>query len=248
MKPALSQRALWSLLVALCLFLFMAPAAMAQDAPAPAEGGQVQGGRSMTMIEFVKYGATVGYIIMLGSVVALGMSIERGIALKRDAVVPPDVISQLEGLLEEEDYEEAMRVCESQPGFLTNVVAAGLPKVGQGWDAISDSMGEVLDFEATKIQQSIGYINYIANVSPLMGLFGTVTGMIGAFNTIATSITPPTPAQLAGGIQQALVTTCMGLMVAIPFGAVYFYFRNKVQKMVLEVAAVSGELMERFKE
>lgn len=241
----MTRSRLFPALITLCLLLLVSVPALAQDAPA---ADAPAGGRAMTMIEFVKYGATVGYIIMLGSVVALGMSIERAIALKRDAIVPPEVISQLEGLMEEEDYEEAMRVCEAQPGFLTNVVAAGLPKVGQGWDAISDAMGEVLDYEATKVQQSIGYINYIANVSPLMGLFGTVTGMIGAFNTIATSATPPTPAQLAGGIQQALVTTCMGLMVAIPFGAVYFYFRNKVQKQILEVAAVSGELMERFKE
>ena len=235
----------WSALFALCFLLVATLPVLAQEGggEAPAAGG-----RSMTMIEFVKYGATVGYIIMLGSVIALGMSIERGIALKRDNIVPPDVVSQLEGLMEEEDYEEAMRVCESQPGMLTNVVAAGLPKVGQGWEQISDAMGEVMDLEATKIQQSIGYINYIANVSPLMGLFGTVTGMIGAFNTIATSATPPTPAQLAGGIQQALVTTCMGLMVAIPFGMVYFYFRNKVQKQILEVQAVTGELMERFRE
>lgn len=233
----------WSALIALCFFLATALPAVAQDAPAP-----VQGGRAMTAIEFVKYGGTVGYILILGSVVALGMSIERGIALKRDAVVPPDVISQLEGLMEEEDYEEAMRVCESQPGFFCNVVAAGLPKVGQGWEPIADAMGEVGDFEATKMQQSISYINLVATMSPLLGLFGTVTGMISAFNTIATSATPPTPAQLAGGIQQALVTTCMGLMVSIPFGIVYFYFRNKVQRLVLEVAAVTGELMDRFRE
>jgi biopolymer transport protein ExbB len=213
-----------------------------------ADEEEAAGGESMSAIQFVKYGGLIGGVLILASVVGLGMSIERGIGLKRDNVVPPDVLAQLEQLFDEEEYEEAMTVCETQPCFLTNVIAAGLPKIGTGWENISNAMQEVGDFEATKMQQSISYINFIVNVSPLIGLFGTVTGMIGAFNTISTSPTPPTPAQLAGGIQQALVTTCMGLFVAIPFSLVYFYFRNKVQRMILEVAAIADELMERFKD
>jgi biopolymer transport protein ExbB len=203
---------------------------------------------SMTAIQFVKYGGAIGGLIILCSVVALGMSIERAIGLRRDNIVPPDVLAQLEQLFDEEEYEEAMTVCEAQPCFLTNVVAAGLPKIGTAYDYISDAMQEVGDFEATKIQQSISYINFIVTISPMIGLLGTVWGMIGAFNTIATSPTPPTPGELAGGIQAALVTTCMGMFVAITFSPVYFYYRNKVQRMILEVGAIAEELMERFKE
>lgn len=224
-----------ALLVAFCLFSFP-DAALAQE------------GESMSAIQFIKYGGVIGYFLILISVVCMGMSIERGIGLKRDNIVPPDVLTQLEQLFEEEEYEEAMNVCEGQPCYLTNVVAAGLPKIGTGYENISNAMADVADFEATKLQQSISYINFLANLSPLIGLFGTVTGMIGAFNTISTSATPPTPAQLAGGIQQALVTTCMGLMVSIPFSIVYFYYRNKVQRQILEVASIAEELMERFKE
>ena len=123
-----------------------------------------------------------------------------------------------------------------------------MPKIGTSYEYISDAMGEVSDFESTKLSQSISYINFIVTVSPMLGLLGTVWGMIGAFNTIATSASPPTPAQLAGGIQQALVTTCMGIFVAIMFSPVFFYYRNKVQRMILEVNAIAEELMERFKE
>lgn len=222
---------------------------LAQDAAAsPAAAAAGGGGGSMSLLDFLKYGGLIGAIILLGSVAALGISIERAIGLKRDNIVPPDILAQLEQLFDDEEYEEAMTICESQPNFLCNVIAAGLPKIGTGWENISGAMGEVGDFEATKLQQSISYINLIVNVSPMMGLFGTVMGMIGAFNTIATSPTPPTPAQLAGGIQQALVTTCLGLAVAIPFSFVYFYFRNKVQRMILEVAAIAEELMDRFRE
>ncbi len=202
----------------------------------------------MTAIDFIKYGGAIGGLIILCSVVAMGMSIERAIGLKRDNIVPPEVLGQLESLFDEEEYEEAMTVCEAQPSFLTNVVAAGLPKIGTSYEYISDAMSEVSDFESTKLSQSISYINFITNITPMMGLLGTVWGMIGAFNTIATSVSPPTPAQLAGGIQQALVTTCMGIFVAIMFSPVYFYYRNKVQRMILEVNAIAEELMERFKE
>jgi len=217
--------------------------AFAQDAP-PADAGKT----TMSMMEFVKYGGTIGHLIILVSVVCLGMSIERIIGLKRDAVVPPDVLAQLEQLFEDEEYEEAMTICEAQPCFLTNVVAAGVAKIGTDYDSIQGAINEGMDLETTKATQSISYLNYLAALAPLMGLFGTVTGMISAFDQIARSATPPTPAQLASGIQQALVTTCQGLMVSIPFGLVYFVLRNKVQKMVLEVNSIVGELFIRFKE
>jgi biopolymer transport protein ExbB len=230
-------RNLFTLCLALLFIAVWADPALAQEEA-----------EAMTAIQFIKYGGAIGGMIILGSVVAMGMSIERAIGLRRDNIVPPDVLGQLEQLFDEEEYEEAMTVCESQPCFLTNVVAAGLPKIGTSYEYISDAMAEVGDFEATKIQQSISYINFIVTLSPMIGLLGTVWGMIGAFNTIATAATPPTPGELAGGIQAALVTTCMGMFVAIMFSPVYFYYRNKVQRMILEVGAISEELMERFKE
>ena len=231
--------------LALSILLLTAGLAFAQDAPADAAAS---GGSSMTMMEFIKYGATVGHLIILTSVVCLGMSIERGIGLKRDNIVPPDVLAQLVQLFEEEEYEEAMTVCEAQPCPLTNTIAAGLAKVGTSYDNIKAATDEALDLESVKLVQSISYLNLLATLAPMLGLFGTVTGMIAAFDQIARSATPPTPAQLAGGIQQALVTTCQGLLVAMPFGLVYFVYRNKVQKMVLEVGSIASELFSRFKE
>jgi biopolymer transport protein ExbB len=141
-----------------------------------------------------------------------------------------------------------MNLCETQPTFLTNVLAAALPKIGTGFDNIERAMGEVGDLEATKLNQKISYISLIANLAPMIGLFGTVSGMIGAFNTIATAKTAPTPAELAGGIQQALVTTFLGLLVAIPMLCAYFYFKNRVQRIIMEVGSITEELMERFRE
>lgn len=223
----------------LALVFFIEPALAQEEAPAP---------KSVSLFQLYLYGGVVGFILTALSFVSLGLSIEHFLSLRRDQMVPPDLIGHVEQLFEEEEYEEVMNLCEEQPTMLTNVVAAGLPKIGTGWENISEAMGEMANMEATKLNQKVSYIGLISSIAPLLGLFGTVTGMIGTFNAIATSTTAPKPSELAGGIQQALVTTCMGLMVAIPSTCLFFFFRNRVTRIILEVNAVVEELMERFRE
>ena len=203
--------------------------------------------KSISMWQTVKYGGAIGFSIIGLSIVGLALIIEHAITIRRDALVPPDLLGNLETLFEDEEFEEAMQVCESQPTFLTNVLAAGLPKINHGYEEIEKAMLEVGEQEAVRLHQKIGYLSLIANVSPMLGLLGTVAGMIGAFNTIATKQGAPNPSDLAGDISKALVTTFLGLTVAIPLTAAFFYFRNRVIRIILEVGAISGELMERFK-
>jgi biopolymer transport protein ExbB len=93
----------------------------------------------------------------------------------------------------------------------------------------------------------VGYLSLIAAVSPMLGLFGTVQGMIITFNVIANSEVQPKPAQLAGGISTALVTTFEGLVVAIPMTALYAVFRNRVVNVIMEIGGITEELTSRFK-
>ncbi len=108
-------------------------------------------------------------------------------------------------------------------------------------------MEEAGDQEAAKLHQKIGYLSLIGNIAPMMGLFGTVSGMIKAFQTIAQMGASVTPSHLAGGIGQALVTTFLGLFVAIPSMIAYFFFRNKVVRVTLELGAIADDLVERFR-
>ena len=211
---------------------------------AQSEGGQE---KKITMWQTLMWGGWIGFTILGLSVVGMGLVIEHAISIRRDALVPPDLLGNLESLFEDEEFEEAMQICETQPTFLTNVLAAGLPKINQGYDEIEKAMQEVGEQEAVRLHQKIGYLSLIANVSPMMGLLGTVAGMIGAFNTIATKQGAANPSDLAGDISKALVTTFLGLTVAIPLTAAFFYFRNRVIRIILEVGAISGEMMERFK-
>ena len=108
-------------------------------------------------------------------------------------------------------------------------------------------MEDVAEEEAIKLQQKISYLSLIGNIAPMLGLFGTVTGMIKAFNTIAALGSAVSPSDLAGGISQALVTTFLGLFVAIPSMIAYFLFRNRVVRITLEIGAIAEELVERFR-
>jgi biopolymer transport protein ExbB len=108
-------------------------------------------------------------------------------------------------------------------------------------------MIETGEVEANKLHQKVGYLSMIAAISPMLGLFGTVAGMITTFAEIAGATTQPKPADLARGIFQALVTTYEGLVVAIPMTVVFVVFRNRVINIILEVGTISEELMSRFK-
>ena len=161
--------------------------------------------------------------------------------------MPPELIDEIEALFEEEEYQEALELCESEPNFLTNILSAGLPKINAGFEAMEKSMDEVAEEEAIKLHQKIGWLSLIGNIAPMLGLFGTVFGMIQAFNEIARLGATVTPADMADGISTALITTLFGLFVAMPALFFFFYFRNKVIKVSLEVTAIADDLVERFR-
>ena len=206
---------------------------------------QDAGGNSLGKI--IMGGGVVGWAIILLSIISLALAIEHFVTIRRDKLVPPELIDEVEALFEEEEYQEALELCESEPNFLTNILSAGLPKINAGFEAMEKAMDEVSEEETIKLQQKISWLNLIANIAPMMGLLGTVYGMIVAFNTITKLGQNVTPADLSQGISAALVTTMLGLIVAIPTMSVFFYFRNKVIKVSLELAAIADDLVERFR-
>ncbi len=220
--------------------LLTASSAFAQEEAAE------QGGTSF--IDAIKASGPIGALIMLMSVVAMALIIEHFMTLKRDKIAPPELIDEIEELFQEGNYQEAMEACEATPCFFTNVVASGIRKLGHPFEAIEKSLEEMEDEESVKLQQKIGWLSLIAGIGPMMGLFGTVTGMVGAFATIGSSgAGGVNPADFAADISLALMTTVLGLTVAIPTTAFYAYFRNKTTIISLEVGAVVEDMFERFR-
>ncbi|NJN14190.1 MAG: MotA/TolQ/ExbB proton channel family protein [Planctomycetes bacterium] len=228
------------MMIAVLAVGFLAGPAFAQDT-----GTQVE---SKSWIEaYVIAGGWIGFVILFCSFVSLALIIEHVVNIKRDKIVPPQLIDEIEGMFENEEYQEALELCEAEQNFLTNILAAGLPKINAGFETMKAAMDEAAEEEAIKLQQKIGYLSLIGNIAPMMGLFGTVSGMIAAFQTIAAMGAAVTPADLADGISQALVTTFLGLLVAIPTMIAYFFFRNRVVRVTLEIGAIADDLVDRFR-
>ena len=210
------------------------------EAPAPTEGGE------KTLWDMLKAGGTVGWLIMILSVVGLGLAIEHTVNIRNVKLCPPELVAELEGMVEEGQYEEALSLCQANPTLFSNIIGAALSKVSGGYDEMVKAMEEAGEEEAIKLNQKISYMNLIGLMAPMLGLLGTVTGMIRAF-TVIEQLKSPSPALLAKGVYEALVTTCMGLVVAIPALGAYFFFKNKVTKMIVEVGILCGEFIDKFK-
>ena len=215
--------------------------------PALAQAPPVEEPEPSWFDSYVAAGGWSGWIIVFLSFVGLALMIEHAVNIKRDKIVPPQLIDEIEGMFENEEYQEALELCESEPNYLTNMLAAALPKINQGFDTMKAAMTDVAEEEAIKLSQKISYLSLVGNIAPMLGLFGTVVGMIAAFHTIARIGAAVTPADLAEGIAVALVTTFQGLVVAIPCTAAFFIFRNKVVRVVLEINAIGAEFVERFR-
>ncbi|MFP6757571.1 MAG: MotA/TolQ/ExbB proton channel family protein [Alphaproteobacteria bacterium] len=223
--------------------LTIAPAAAAQDsadANAPAAGGNAAS-------SFFENAGAIGMVIIGLSVVALTLIIKEIMAIRRDQLAPPELVDEMEALFEAGEYQEAIELCETEPCYFTNIVAAGLPKLNASFEAMEKSLEEMVEEETVKLHARLSWLSLIAGVAPMLGLMGTVNGMIGAFETIAASKGQATPDVLAGDISGALITTLLGLIVAVPVTAAFVFLRNRVVSYSLEIAAVVEDLFERFR-
>ena len=216
--------------------------AFAQDAGSAAEPPQ------KTMLDALVDSGPIGLVIILCSIIGVSLAITFAFQIRRDVLVPPDLLEQVQALMEDEDYEEAYHVCEADRSFLGVILSSGLARVGEGYTEMNEAVQDAGDIESTKLHQKVGYLSLIANIAPMLGLFGTVAGMIKTFNTLANSPVQPAPRDLAGGISMALGTTFLGLLVAIPMSVIYVFFRNRVVNVVHEVGAITEELLGRFKQ
>lgn len=185
-------------------------------------------------------------IFLALSITLVTLIVMNLIAVRRENICPPDLVEGVEQHLAAGQPKEAAELIRTDDSFLGQVVSAGLGKLAKGHSHAVEAMQEVGEEETMKIEHNLSYMALIGNISPMVGLFGTVDGMIRAFRTIATSGSTPKPADLAMDISTALITTLAGLAIAIPAIAVYNILRNRVQRFTLQVGVTSEELLEKF--
>lgn len=168
------------------------------------------------------------------------------LSLRRDSFIPQPLIDGFEALCNEKKYQEAYEMAKTDESFLGHMLSAGLSRLSKGYDYAIEGMQEVGEEENMKLEHRLSYIAMIGTLAPMVGLLGTVDGMIASFSAIASSPTTPKPSVLAVGISTALVTTLVGLLIAIPAIAVFNIFKNRIARMVLETGIVGENLMSRF--
>ena len=195
------------------------------------------------MFEFFEKGGLMLLPIILCSIVALGIIVERFWSLKRNKILPPDLVPQVWKLSREEKLD-AMAIRRIKVGSpLGTILAAGLSNSRFGREIMKESIEEVGRQVAHDLERYLTALGTISAITPLLGLLGTVVGMIKVFSAIMSQGVGD-PGVLAGGISEALITTAAGLAVAIPSLMFHRYFEGRVDDLVLKMEEESLKLIE----
>jgi biopolymer transport protein ExbB len=225
-----------------------ASSVMAQDLPNPT-APEGPGHRSKTLIDLYREGGWVMHMIAVTSVATVAVLSYCLVSLSKGRILPNKVINALGEALRAQDAAQAIAICNNSPSVLSTVIREALEKAGTGVSEYTKSdleaaAGESIFHEETRLMLWVNMLNAFAAVAPMIGLLGTVSGMIQSFEKLSAGSAKPS--DFAGGIGEAMVGTAGGLLVAIPAMFAYFYFKNTLQALMSEVARVTSNLIGRF--
>jgi biopolymer transport protein ExbB len=223
-----------------------APANNDDDAPAAVGDQPAEGETSYLVWVFEALGIPYMLIFLALSFTLVALFVMNLITSARSKVCPVHLVEDFEEMLDNKQYQDAYELAKEHESVLGSVLSAGLAKLSAGYPQAIEAMQEIGEEENMKLEHRLSYMALIGTLSPMVGLFGTVHGMISAFQVIATGGSTPEASELAGGISTALFTTLLGLAIAIPAIAVYNILKNRVARLMLEVGILSEGLMGRF--
>ena len=195
------------------------------------------------MWDFIIKGGWLMAPILLCSVIALAITIERFYNLREPKIHPQDFVTKMKKLLNERKINEAIAICSNSFSPISRIMETGILKIGSCRDEIKEAIEHAGKKESSNLRKYLAVLATIAGISPLLGLLGTVTGMIKAFQVIAVKGVGH-PTALAGGISEALITTAAGLVVAIPTLVAHNYFFKQANSYILKMENTSMELLD----
>ena len=201
----------------------------------------------LTLAQLMHMGGWLMYVLAALSILGLALIVYYSMVLRERNIAPAAQALRLRELLKERRGRDARELCAQQPTALAAVAAAGLDFLKENPQAKSDVLKEVMESEgsrqAGRMQNMIHYLLDLSAVAPMVGLLGTVIGMLKAFNSVAFDLAKARPMELAGGVGQALITTIAGLIVAIPAMMAYSWFRGRVIKLTGRLEGASTDLL-----
>lgn len=211
----------------------------------PVLAGEGEG--QLTLEQILDAGGTIGYVIIAISIVMVALVVQHLLTVRRAVMMPTDLAEKVHGLLSQGRIAEAEAVCQARPCTLSRMLGAGLGEVRLGYAAVEKAMEDAAVEQAARLLRRVEYLSTIGTLSPMLGLLGTVWGMILAFLEFETKANPQV-SELAPGIYRALVTTLFGLMVAVPALAFYSIFRNRIDERIAETALLAEHVFADYKQ
>jgi biopolymer transport protein ExbB len=197
------------------------------------------------VIEFLGKGGIVMYPLLLSSVIALAIVIEKSLSMRRKKIIIPEITSILDNIKGPGDIGLAVAICQKHEGPFANIIKSGLENKDLPREEIKEILIDNGKQEVYKIGKGLPLLETIGGIAPLLGLLGTVTGILKVFNVIQMMGMGQAPA-MAGGISEALITTIAGLSIGIPSVVAYNYFTSKSESLILEMEKYSSILLSRI--
>lgn len=238
-----------------------AAAATAVAAPAattPAPGLTETGGSHEESVENMNFWTIItragwfGVVIWIGLIVAsmisVALIVDSYLTIRESKISPPALVQQVREAMEQGDIMKAVQQCDATPTPLSRILRAGFSNVEEGFEVVQDAVGVAADMESERLLQRVTYLSVISNTTPMLGLIGTVQGMIFAFFTLGTKQAGAAQqAMLAINISHGLWATAIGLGTAVPATIFFFYFKNRATRLILNMEAMTLDLIKALR-
>ncbi len=186
----------------------------------------------------------VGILLVATSVIGTALLIQFLVTMSESKLENHAVLAEVENLLSQGQVDEAYQIASEDKSYSSRLIAGGLARSFGGFEETKKGLEETAAVESFRLNSKISYLSLVGNIGPLLGLLGTVTGMIAAFQVIEATKSP-TPAMMAHGVYESLVNTTIGLFIAVVFLTAYFFMRNKISDITLRINNAVGEMLAR---
>lgn len=233
------QQRLYALVFPL-LVAFLTSPLLAQEA---AEGAAPHAGHK-SWWDLFKTTGPVGVLLLLTSMIGTSLLIMYILALQEKKMVSPELMAEVEELLSQGNVEDAYSTAESDPTYAGKVMTVAIGRSVGGYDEARKGLEESAGAETFRLNSKLSLLSLVGNIGPLLGLLGTVTGMISSFQVIE-QLKSPTPKDLAVGVYESLVNTTIGLFIAIVFLSAYFFLKNRCADITLKVNTEISDMLAR---
>ncbi len=223
---------------------------MVMDEGAAASAEESAGG--MGLFAVIASSGWLGFILwaaLLGcSIAAAWLAIDFFVTINPKKIIPENLVNDVREAMEQGDVMKALQRCEQDQGPLPSILMAGFRNVKEGFEVIQEQVGAAADLESEKLMQRVAYLSMCGSIAPMLGLLGTVQGMIYQFANLASSQAGAAQqSMLAMNIAQALWTTAAGLCVAIPAVSLYTVFKNRLARIILRMEGLTMDLIKALR-